>query len=180
MAQGSFKAQLEAWAKETEERMDIVHRESAQRVIEIMQEPGPSKATVTAAIAVGAGLGKVGKAGLRGVSKKQFGPISNPGGSGRLPVDTGFLRSSLVVRLGTALPPMKPNPPEGKAFQWDVSEVVGTLTASKITTPILAVYTAAYARKVEYNGARFVALAAQRWPQIVDQVTAEARTRSAG
>lgn len=37
MAQGSFSAQVRAFTDKAKERMDIVHRESAQRVVEVMQ-----------------------------------------------------------------------------------------------------------------------------------------------
>jgi hypothetical protein len=39
MAQGSFSAQVSDWVKETKERRDAVYRESAQRVVEVMQTP---------------------------------------------------------------------------------------------------------------------------------------------
>ena len=35
MAQGSFSAQVSAWAAQTRERMDAIRKESAQRVIEV-------------------------------------------------------------------------------------------------------------------------------------------------
>lgn len=179
MAQGSFSATVNAWVKETRERRDAVYRESARRVVEVMQEPGPSKATVKTAIAAGAGLGKAKASGGRGVSKWQYGPIANPGGAGNLPVDTGFLRASLVAVKGTGLPSLKPNPPEGKRFNYDPGQIDLVIMGCAITDPITLAYTAAYARVAEYGGEgrmarRFVALAAQQWSRIVDEVCREA------
>jgi len=39
MAQGSFAAEVNAWVRETKARTDAVYRESAQRVVEVMQTP---------------------------------------------------------------------------------------------------------------------------------------------
>lgn len=39
MAQGPFSAGVSAWVAQTKERMDAVRKESAQRVVEIMQTP---------------------------------------------------------------------------------------------------------------------------------------------
>lgn len=39
MAQGRFTAEVNTWVAETKERMDAVYRESAQRVISVMQTP---------------------------------------------------------------------------------------------------------------------------------------------
>ena len=39
MTQGSFAADVGAWAAQTRERMEAIRRESAQRVVEIMQTP---------------------------------------------------------------------------------------------------------------------------------------------
>lgn len=188
MAQGSFSAQVSSWVKETKERAVAVRNGSTQAVIEIMQEPGPSRATAASAVSAGAGLGKVRKDGTRGNSKRAFGPISSPGGSGRLPVDTGFLRASLQVSIGEALPQLIDTPEEG-SFSWDAGAVMLALDGAKLSDTVLAVYTAKYARRIEYGfrgkdklgrtynqaGTRFVALAAQRWPQIVAQECAKAQ-----
>lgn len=189
MAQGSFSAAVTAWVAETKERAVAVRNGSVQAIIEIMQEPGPSRARTAEAVASGAGLGKVKKDGSRGVSKRTYGPISSPGGEGRLPVDSGFLRASLEVSIGETLPPIK-QPPEGEGnFTWDVDEVRLILEGAKLSDTITAAYTAAYARRIEYgfkgkdslgraynqSGSRFVALAAQRWPQVVAQEAAKAQ-----
>jgi len=39
MAQGRFAADVSAWVKKTKERQTAVYRESAQRVVEVMQTP---------------------------------------------------------------------------------------------------------------------------------------------
>lgn len=188
MAQGSFSAQVSQWVRETKERQVAVRDGAVQTIIEIMQEPGPSRAMTAKAVASGTGLGKTKADGSRGVSKKAFGPISRPGGGGLLPVDTGFLRASLKVSIGEALPPIAETPDEG-TFTWDADEVRLTLDGSKLSDTVLAVYTAAYARRIEYgfkgkdslgreynqSGSRFVALAAQRWGQIVEQECAKAK-----
>jgi hypothetical protein len=187
MPQGSFKAQVDAWVAETKARMVAVRNGAAQRTIAVMQEPGPSKATVKKAVAAGAGLGKLRKDGTRGVSKRAFGPVPNPGGSGNLPVDTGFLRASLVATVGKANFTLRDRPVQRRrrTYQYDDSEVVFAISDAKLNDPIEAVYTARYARVVEYGsrgraGRRFVALAAQQWPRIVAEVVAEAKARAGG
>lgn len=190
---GSFEATVSAWVRETKERVQAVRDESTQRVIAVMQEPGPSRATVRSAVATGAGLGRVKKNGARGVSRRAFGPISNPGGAGNLPVDTGFLRASLLVGPAPLNAPLTTPPKDGSSATWDPATVSLALTNVELSDVIEARYTAAYARRIEYGftgtdslgrtysqpGRRFVALAAQQWPQIVDAVAAEAKSRAA-
>ena len=151
-----------------------------------MQEPGPSMATAAKAVTGGVGLGKAKKDGTRGVSKRAFGPITNPGGTGNLPVDSGFLRASLVVGIGTLNLPTT-HPPENATgpFDWDEGQVNLVLSGAKMSDAIEARYTAVYARKAEYGGGsrrarRFVALAAQQWGSIVEQACAEAKSRAGG
>ena len=187
MAQGAFAAKVSAWCKEQPERIKAVRDESAQRVILAMQEPGPSMATAAKAVAAGVGLGKIRKNGTRGVSKRAFGPIANPGGSGNLPVDTGFLRASLVIGKGPISTPTT-TPPEDAAsrrFDWDEQQVTLALKGVALKDPVEARYTAVYARVAEYGGPnrtarRFVALAAQRWQSIVADVANEAKARNGG
>lgn len=189
MAAGSFTAQVEKWVSETKERALAVRNESVERVIAVAQEPGPSRARTASAIKAGAGLGKTKKNGSRGVSKRAFGPIANSGGAGNLPVDSGFLRASLVVSIGEALPAITKPPKEGVAKTWDASTVQLKLEGADLSDTITAAYTAAYARRIEYgfkgkdklgreynqSGSRFVALAAQQWQRIVSEVAAEAQ-----
>mgnify|MGYP006921370885 CR=1 FL=1 len=187
MAQGSFAAQVNDWVRETKERAVEVRNESAQRVIAVMQEPGPSKATVKMAVAAGVGLGKVKKNGERGVSRKAFGPIANPGGTGNLPVDTGFLRASLIVGRGpiSAATTKPPEDEEGRSYSWNDSGLRLAIEGAPLTGTIEARYTAVYARVAEYGGPgrpgrRFVSLAAQQWQRIVSEVATEAQARAGG
>jgi hypothetical protein len=189
---GSFEAQIDAWVRQTKERVQAVRDESTQRVIAAMQEPGPSRATVSKAISTGAGLGKTKKDGARGVSRRAFGPISNPGGAGNLPVDTGFLRASLVVGSAPLNAPVTTPPKDGGSATWDAAVVTLALNNADLSDVVEARYTAAYARRIEYGftgtdslgrsysqrGTRFVALAAQQWPQIVAAVAAETKSKA--
>lgn len=183
MAQGSFKAQIDAWVKETKAREVAVRNRATELVIEAMQEPGPSLATAAKAVSAGVGLGKVKADGSRGVSKRAFGPIPNPGGSGNLPVASGYLRASLVVGKGTLAVPTTTPPENPGVYSWDPGDVTFVLSGASITDPIEARYTAVYARVAEYGGPnrrarRFVALAAQRWGEFVDQAVSEAKSRA--
>tara|TARA_R110002051_G_scaffold230715_1_gene292714 strand:+ start:2594 stop:3031 length:438 start_codon:yes stop_codon:yes gene_type:complete len=105
------------------------------------------------------------------------------GAGGNMPVDTGFLRASLMASLGYTLPPTRDNP--GGAVSYDPGAVSLTISRAEISDPITAVYTASYAEHVEYGargraGRRFVALAAQQWPRIVSEVATEAQARAGG
>lgn len=182
MAQGAFTGQVSAWVAETKQRMLAVRNESIERVIEIMQEPGPSKASTKIAIASGSGLGKLRKDGTRGASKKGFGPVFS-GGSGNLPVDTGFLRSSLMASAGKANFMLRPNPDDTKRYSYDAGQITLVLLKANLGDPVEAVYSANYARAIEYGthgraGRRFVGLAAQQWPRIVNDVSREAQARN--
>lgn len=192
MAQGSFTAGVNAWVAETKQRMSLVRREAAQRVVEIMQTPGPSVATVKKAISAGAGLGRIKKNGDRGVSKKAFGPIPNPGGTGNLPVVSGFLRASLMGVIGEGTFTATEPPKDGSGFSYDAGQINLVIAGSKLTDTITVAYTAAYARRMEYGfkgtdslgrkynqpGRAFVRLAAQQWGRVVQEVSAEAQTRA--
>ena len=99
-----FAAQVEAWVAQSEDLLVGVFHEATQRTIDIMQTPGPSKASTKKAIEKGAGLGKNGRN-----SKKAFGTVGPGTGGGRLPVDTGFLWHSLVVST-EGMPMMRASP----------------------------------------------------------------------
>lgn len=173
----SFAAEVGKWVTDTKQRQEAVFKESAQRVIEEMQRPGASLATAKKAIAKG--IGSKG----RGKSKKLVaGPIGDPGGGGNMPVDTGFLRASLMA--STKMPkPRGGAPEEGKTYSFDEGQVALVIAGAEIGDTLYAVYGANYARAVEYghNGAPdrgFVRLAAQQWQGIVAEVAAEARSRA--
>jgi hypothetical protein len=103
---------------------------------------------------------------------------------GNLPVDTGFLRASGVATSDGSLPPLKGAPPAGDhKYSYDVGAVTLVIAQANIEATIIFAYTAKYARAQEYGsrgraGRRFVALAAQQWPQVVAEVVAEARGRA--
>ncbi|RZJ47425.1 MAG: HK97 gp10 family phage protein [Brevundimonas sp.] len=107
------------------------------------------------------------------------------GGGGNLRVDTGFLRASLVAITGTALPAQTIKPDGGEAFSYDGAQINLVIAGADISQPLTFVYTANYARPREYGARgqpadRWVALAAQQWPQVVDRVCTEAKARSGG
>lgn len=192
MAQGPFSAGVTAWIAETRERMAAVRQEAAQRVVEIMQTPGPSVATVKKAISAGAGLGRVKKNGDRGVSKKAFGPIPNPGGTGNLPVDSGFLWSSLRAEIGVDPIPVFDKPEDMARMTYNPDPINFVIIGAQAKDTITVAYTAAYARRMEYGfkgtdslgrkynqpGRAFVRLAAQQWGKIVRDVSLEAQNRA--
>lgn len=104
---------------------------------------------------------------------------------GNMPVDTGFLRASLVVSLGMDVPAGREKPEAIAAFNYTAMQVDLVINGATINTPITAAWTANYARHVEYGargrpGRKFRDLAAQRWPSIVAEVSREAQTRAGG
>ena len=95
---------------------------------------------------------------------------------GNMPVDTGFLRSSLMVTNGSPTPMDKPNP--GGTFAYADGGVAMTILDAKIGDELFACYTANYAAALEYGargrtGRGFVRLAAQQWPAIVNKASAD-------
>lgn len=103
------------------------------------------------------------------------------GEGGNMPVDTGFLRASLVGTANAAVP-VTYNP-GGSIHTWSPEEFALSLLAWDLNTSFHATYTANYAAAVNYGarghpGRQFVGLAVQRWPQIVADVAAQARRRS--
>jgi hypothetical protein len=152
MAQQSFTAQIDAWATKVEKRLEFVFKEAAQRVIEDMQRVGPS--------------------------------VANPdgGAGGHMPVDTGFLRASLVVSINSIDAGIKVAPKDVWTHTYDESGTTMIILGAKLGDSIFAVYTAAYARRMEYEGAGgtgygFVRLAAQKWQSVVATVVREAQAR---
>ncbi len=95
------------------------------------------------------------------------------GAGGNMPVDTGFLRSSLQVGINTepvAAALGNPNP-EG-SFTYAASLAIA---GAEVGDTVVASYSAKYAPAVEYGSGkrqprRFVALAAAQWPSIVNRV----------
>lgn len=102
---------------------------------------------------------------------------------GRMRVDTGFLRASLVAINGDALPSQVIHP-GGQSYTYDGGQTSLVIAGADLTDTLTFVYTANYARPREYGargqpGDRFVGLAAQQWQRVVTEVVAEAQTRAA-
>lgn len=104
------------------------------------------------------------------------------GEGGRLPIATGFLRSSLQVSLNSEpVPATRENPGGSHGAPNAASLVIG---GAEIGDRIVASYSAVYAPAVEY-GARgrpprgFVRGAAQRWQSIVREVAQRLKGRVA-
>lgn len=142
---GEFSAKVSAHIARAKDLMKAVRDDAAMETVAIMQTPGPSKA--------------------------------NPGGGGggAMPIDTGFLRASLVARVGLDVPTLTRAPDGDVAFSYDAGAVNLTIIGADIETPITAAYSAIYARKQEMNYG-FVRLAAQRWPQTVAASVAKAES----
>lgn len=147
MARQRFSVQVDAWVTKTKARMEAVRKESAQRVVEIMQTPGPS--------------------------------VANPGatGGGRMPIDSGFLRSSLQGVIGDTLPPVRFKPNGDRKHSYDGGQVNLVIAGSTLGDIIVVAYTANYAKFVEARYA-FVRLASQQWPRVVEEVVREAKSRA--
>ena len=138
-----FAADIERWAEATEAKLRAVFRMSAQDVIEVMQEVGPSKTN----------------------------PAST--GTGRMPVATGFLRASLRVQLNADPPPANvanPNP-DGR-FSFNSAAATLVINQAEIGDRVTAGFVARYSRAVNYgtskmSGYHFVEYASGQWQQIV-------------
>lgn len=170
-----FAAQVEAWVRESEPLMEGVLHESVQRMTDIMQTPGPSKASIAKQVATGGGLGKNGRK-----SKKAIGPVKPGNLGGRLPVDTGYLWHSLVAST-EGMPPLRDNPSAAGSYSYNPGPVNLTIASTRLGQTIYLGYTAKYAAKVNYSyGYMFVDMATQQWSQIVNQVVQELKGRMGG
>jgi len=147
MAQGSFSGAVGAWVSASKQRVLAVRNEAAQRIVEEMQTPGPS--------------------------------VANPGGGqgGRLPIQTGFLRASLLAINGTALPSVRLNPNPDARYTYDEGQVGLVIADAAISDTLSFIYTANYSKYMEEKYA-FVRLAAQNWGNIVATVAREAQARA--
>lgn len=156
-----FAASVDDWTRASKSRLENVFKQSVQDVIEVMQTPGWSVASTKAAISGG----KKGKATA----------VGRPGKGGNLPVDTGFLRSSLRVSIGGPATGLIDRPAETGDYNWpDERSYQLTIGGADLSQSIYAVYLAKYAAYVEY-GTRYTQargfrrLAAQQWQQIVQK-----------
>jgi hypothetical protein len=105
------------------------------------------------------------------------------GQGGRMRVDTGFLRASLLAS-STSMPAINASakPVEGGAYTPDCGQIEAVIAGADIGDTLYFGYTASYAGYREYgaNGQPadgFVRLAAQSWPIIVDRKAAELKAR---
>lgn len=104
----------------------------------------------------------------------------------RIPVDTGYARSSIVASLD-AMPEINPGSRgvKGAAYSYDGSDVVVTIAGATISDTIYVGYTASYVQYLEYGHSNqaptgFVGISAMEWPKIVEQVSAELKNRTMG
>lgn len=148
MTQQAYRATVDQQVADTKAKMVAVHKESVQRLVEVMQTTRDK--------------------------------------GGNLRFDTGFLRASLKAAIGTANFALvqKPDAP-GAKYIFDMSSISLVIVGAEISDPIEVVYTAAYARPREYGargqpGDRWVALAAQQWPQVVDGAVRDLKARGGG
>lgn len=101
---------------------------------------------------------------------------------GNLPVDTGYLRSSLLAST-SSMPQIRADATGGTGGD-PSGQIALVINSARLGQTLYAGYTASYASHVHY-GARgrparlWVTLAAQRWEAIVNEVVAELRSRSA-
>lgn len=98
-----------------------------------------------------------------------------------VPVDTGFLRSSLMVSINGEVPPA--NRSQGAPRPGPNISVV--INGAKLGDTIVAGYTANYALFVEYGTSkmaprRYLGRAVAQWPQIVERVTIAAKNVTLG
>ena len=105
------------------------------------------------------------------------------GQGGRLRVDTGFLRASLMA--STASMPRilsSSKPAEGGTYAPDFGQIEAVIAGADLTDTLYFGYTASYAvyREFGSNGQApdaFVRSAAQQWQSIVGQKAAELKSR---
>lgn len=105
------------------------------------------------------------------------------GAGGRMRVDTGFLRASLMASTAS-MPQINPSmkPVEGKSYSYDEGQIEAVIVGADIGDTLFLGYTAAYAGHREYgvNGQApdaFVRSAAQRWDVIVEAKASELKRR---
>ncbi|MDE3874605.1 HK97 gp10 family phage protein [Sinorhizobium meliloti] len=104
------------------------------------------------------------------------------GQGGRMRVDTGFLRASLLAS-STSMPAISAaKPVDGGTYTPDFGQIEAVIAGADIGDTLYFGYTASYAGYREYgaNGQPadgFVRLAAQNWPIIVDRKAAELKAR---
>lgn len=158
MPQGLFQAQVSDWVLQAKERIELVVKESAQEVVAEMQAPGPSVANPS---------------------------FSGDGRTGNMPVASGFLRASLMASTDAPILRSVENPDPEAKYTYNAGQVSLVIAGAQLGQALYFTYGANYARHVEYGargrpGRAFVRLAAQKWPQIVARVSAQAQSQVEG
>jgi len=103
---------------------------------------------------------------------------------GNMPIDTGFLRSSIQVSVNGAPAPTNRKASGGKhVYNPTIASLA--IAGAKLGDRIVVSYSAVYAPFVEYGAQGraprgFVRTAALQWPAIVVRVTAQAKVQAAG
>jgi len=103
------------------------------------------------------------------------------GEGGNMPVDLGFLQSSMQVGINEE-PVAANRPADGQTHVWDPAAADLVIAGAEIGDTIVAAYSAEYGPYVEYGAQgrpprRFVGLAVAQWQKIVSRVTARAKAR---
>lgn len=106
------------------------------------------------------------------------------GAGGNMPIDTGFLRKSLMAST-SFMPTMEFDRDEGGVYRWNDAQLNTTLSGWSLGEDFYLGYTANYAIHQEFGangrpGRAFVRLAAQQWPEIVSFVEAKLDARLSG
>lgn len=104
----------------------------------------------------------------------------------RTPVDTGYLKSSVVASL-QQMPQVNPNAKgvAGSSYSVDVGAIATVLAGAKIGDVAYIGWVASYGPIIEAGHSKqapagFVRVSALEWPRIVSEVTQEAKGRAGG
>lgn len=102
---------------------------------------------------------------------------------GRMPVDTGFLRKSLRVTKGSPDNLTRDRPENWTDSGDDGAAYALTIAGAKLGDPIYGMWTASYARPVNYGsrgrtGAGFVEYTVEAWPRLVKDAIAKVKSGS--
>ncbi|WP_354345048.1 HK97 gp10 family phage protein [Phyllobacterium ifriqiyense] len=105
------------------------------------------------------------------------------GAGGRMRVDTGFLRASLMASTA-AMPSINPSkePTAGGSYSYDQGDIEAVILGADVADTLYFGYTASYAAHREYGVEgqvpdAFVRSAAQRWNTIVEAKAKELKSR---
>lgn len=98
-----------------------------------------------------------------------------------VPIDTGFLRASLLAST-TAMPVLSVSNPGQGTFSPDIGAIELVIAGADIGDTIYLGYSANYGAHVHYGangrpGRPWVSMVAQRWQSIVDAKAAEVKAR---